>query len=136
MTYYYNIYEEANLVIVIPYGNYSLVKIMDLIQSIVENPLYHSTYDILVDIRNIEYTPIIDEIFAISDFIISIKENFKGKTALISDKYVLFKLFKLSTLFVSKKGVHSKIFKEVDDALLWLSKTESTLVKTDYNLNL
>ena len=125
MIYKLDISEQDNLVKVTPEGNYSMNNVLDLIQIILENPLYKPTNNILVDMRNMKYTPVINEIFAISEFIVSMKKHFRAKTAMVVQGDVLYTMFKLSTMFVVKQGLKSNVFHNVEDALTWLTDSDN-----------
>ena len=128
MTYKIDISEKDNLVTVTPEGLYSLNKILDLIQIVIENPLYKPTYNSLIDMRDMKYTPVISEIFTISEFTVSMKNHFRGKTAIVVQGDVLYNMFKLSTMFVSKHGLKSNIFREPESALAWLAEPDTPKV--------
>ena len=124
MNYNLIISEEKKLVSVSPEGNYNLKEIRDLINIVVNDPHYSPDFGFLVDMTKLSYIPVISEIYSISDFIISIKHSFLGKTAMITGHEVLYNLFKLSAMFVSKQGLRSRIFRNYEDALLWLNEFE------------
>ena len=63
MTYKLEISADNNLVTVTPEGAYSLKNIMDLIHIVIKDPQYKSSYNLLIDLRDVNYTPIISEIF-------------------------------------------------------------------------
>jgi hypothetical protein len=118
--------EGNSLVTVTPEGNYSMNNVLDLIRIVLEHPLYNPTNNILIDMSNMKYTPVISEIFTISEFTVSMKKHFKGKTAMIVQGDVLYSMFKLSTIFVAKQGLKSNIFHNVEDALTWLTNSDSS----------
>jgi hypothetical protein len=66
---------ETKLVTVKAEGFYNLKTIKALIHMVIKDPLYNSTYNSLIDIRDVTYTPVASEIFAISDFVISFKKT-------------------------------------------------------------
>ena len=121
MTYNCEVSDESNLVTVTPKGTYSLKSIIDLIHIVIKDPQYKSTYDLLVDLRDMKYTPIVSEIFAISEFVVSFKQYFKGKTALVAKGELLYSMFKLSAMFVAKQGLKTNIFHEPEEALAWIA---------------
>jgi len=125
MVYKLRISENENLVTVTARGSYSLKDIKRLIHLIVDEPHYKTSFNIIIDITGITYTPIVSEINVISDFLVSLKHYFKGITAIVAERELIFSMFKLSTLLINKQGMHSSIFKTIDEALLWIKKQES-----------
>lgn len=67
---------EKSLVTITPKGTYSVKDITALMMIVVSDPLYKPEYDLIVDIRDVKYTPIVSEILQISKFIITMKKNF------------------------------------------------------------
>ncbi len=123
MDYTMKISEEENLVIVSPRGSYSYKEVIALIDLVIHDPLFKSTLNFIIDIRKIDYTPVVSEIYVISRYFIDSKKYFKGKTAIITRGEVLYSMFKLATLFVKKEGLKSNIFKTRDDALQWINSS-------------
>ncbi|MCK5201177.1 MAG: hypothetical protein KAR21_22640 [Spirochaetales bacterium] len=130
MIYKLNISKNNNLVTITARGIYSLKDIKRLIHLIIEDPHYKATYNIIIDISAIKYTPIVSEISVISSFIISLKHYFKGKTAIVAEGELIYSMFKLSTLLLTKQGLKSSIFHNPEEALTWIKdpdpKTDST----------
>ena len=101
MIYKLEISEETKLITVTASGTYSLNKIIDLIYIVIKDPRYKPTYNSIIDIRDLKYAPVVNEIFTLSDFLISSKQHFKGKTGLVTNNESLYNLFKLSIIFVA-----------------------------------
>jgi len=125
MIYKIDISEKDNLLTVTPEGIYSMNKILDLVHIVIENPLFKPTTNLIIDIRAVKYTPVISEIFSISEFFVSMKKHFKGKTAIVVQGDVFYNMFKLSTMFVAKQGLKSNIFRDMEKALAWLAVPDS-----------
>ena len=90
--------------------------IKKLIHLIIDDPHYKITFNTLIDIRAIQYTPVVSEISVISDFIVSLKHYFKGKTAIVAEGELIYSMFKLSTLLITKQGLKSSIFHNPEEA--------------------
>ena len=128
MIYKLEISEEKNLMTVTVKGTYSLNEIMDLIYIVINDPRYKPTYNSIIDLRELKYTPVISEIFKLSEFFISSKQHFKSKTGLVTNNESLYNLFKLSTMFVVKEGLKSNIFRNMEEALAWIADPETPKV--------
>lgn len=128
MIYKLEISEDTNLITVTAKGTYSLNEIMDLIYIVIKDPRYKPTYNAIIDLRELKYTPVISEIFKLSEFFISSKQHFKSKTGLVTNNESLYNLFKLSTMFVVKEGLKSNIFRNMEEALAWIADPETPKV--------
>ena len=109
----------------------SFNEIKFLINEIVNDPLYNPSYNFLVDLREIKYTPIIKEMQEFAQYIISIKDFFQGNTAIISNNEVHQYLFKLAMITVSKQGLQSRIFSKPEYAVIWLNEINSNNIKNE-----
>ena len=105
---------------VIPSGDYSFKKIKD--------PLHKPTYNLPIDIRDVNYTPVVSKIFAISEFVISFKRIFKEKTAIVAKGEILYNMFIFSAMFVVKQGLDTYIFHNQEEALAWIADPDSIKV--------
>ena len=118
--YSLDISAENSLVTVTANGTYTLKNIKDLIHAVIKDPLYKSQYNSVIDIRDVIYTPEFNEVLAISNFVNSFKHYFKGKVAIIARGKILYNMFRLSTVFVSRQGIKSNIFIDPEEAMAWL----------------
>ncbi len=121
--YNLDISSENSLVTVTANGTYTLKNIKDLIHAVIKDPLYKSHYNSIIDIRDVIYTPEFNEVLAISNFVNSFKHYFKGKVAIIARGKILYNMFRLSTVFVSRQGIKSNIFMDPEEAMAWLENT-------------
>ena len=115
--------DEQKMVIVIAEGSCQFEDIKTIIHKVMTDPRYNKNYDILIDLQEIQYNAVISEIFSISEYIITFKKKIIGSTAIIVKSDVLYNLFKLSTMFVSKEGIQTSIFKNKEEALTWLESS-------------
>ena len=125
MVYKLRISENENLVTVTARGSYSLKDIKRLIHLIVDEPHYKTSFNIIIDITGITYTPIISEIKVISDFLVSLKHYFKGITTIVAEGELIYSMFKLSTQLINKQGLKSNIFSTMEEALVWIKNQSS-----------
>ena len=95
---------------------------------VVNDPLYKPEYDLIVDIRDVKYTPIVSEILQISQFIVTIKDHFKGRTAIIANGDLLYSMFKITAQYTSERGIKTNIFRDIEEALAWIADPDSIKV--------
>jgi hypothetical protein len=106
-------------------GQYDLDSTKNLIHKVIMDPRFNPEYDLLVDIRDVKYIPKINEIFSISNFVLSFKQYFKKKIAIIASGEILIKMFKVSSVFISKQGMQSYVFQNPQEAVKWLDEPET-----------
>ena len=122
MIYDYSISPETKFVHIIANGNYSINDIKKLVEIITSDERYRPDFNSIVDIRKVKYTPIISEIMEISDFIITMKNSFKAKVALVVNGELLYNLFKLSANRSKKSGIKFEIFTDLEKAKNWIAE--------------
>ena len=116
------------MVNITPKSAYSVKDITALMMIVVSDPLYQPEYDLIVDLRDVKYTPIVSEILQISKSIVTMKEHFKGKTALIASGDLLYSMFKITAQYTSGRGVEANIFRDIEEALAWIADPDSIKV--------
>ena len=117
--------EEANLVTVITKVTCTITDMKALIYLVIRDPLYKATYDLLIDKREVKYTPIVCEVLEVSQFLAPLKQHFEGKIAIVIDSELFYSMFKLSSQYTSKNGFNSNIFHDPDEALSWITNTDT-----------
>lgn len=128
MTYEIDISEENNLVTVTPKGTCTIIDMKALVYLVIKDPLYKSTYDLLIDKREVKYTPVVCEVLEVSQFLAPLKQHFEGKIALVIDSELFYSMFKLSSQYTSKNGFNSNVFHDPEEALAWIVDPESIKV--------
>ena len=120
MIYDYFISPETKFVHAIAKGNYSIKDIKKLVEIIISDERYKPYFNSIIDIRKVKYTPVVSEILEISDFIITMKNSFKAKVALLVNGEFLYTLFKLSANRSKKSGIKFDIFTDLEKAKNWI----------------
>ena len=123
MCYYlYYISKKNRLIHCNAYGTYTIADIKRLVLLMVRDRDYRSSYNIIVDTREVVFTPVLSEILDFSGFITGIKEHFKGKIALIVKSRTLYNLFKIGSHHTKNSGIMVDIFLDIMSAEVWLSE--------------
>ena len=122
MEYTYNVSTEMKCTTITPSGKYSLKDIKSLISMVISDPDYNPEFNVLLNLREVKYTPVVSEIIEISDFIVTMKKSFRAKTAIITKSELMYQMFKLSAHYTSKQGLRSNVFKDIDLAKKWLNE--------------
>lgn len=91
-----------------------------LLDEIVSDKKYNRSYNFLVDLRQLKYTPIIPEMEQLSKCVISFKEHLHGSVALVTNNEIQHYLFKYAAILLSKNGLKYRVFCEPENALNWL----------------
>ncbi len=122
MIYDYSISPEKKIVHIVADGNYSIANIKNLVELITHDERYMPDFNSIVDIRKVKYTPVVSEIMEISDLILTMKNSFKAKVALVVNGELLYNLFKLSANRSKKNGIKFEIFTDLEEAKFWIAK--------------
>jgi len=120
LIYDYSISSETKFVHIIANGNYSIKDIKKLVEIIISDERYKPDFNSIIDIRKVNYTPVVSEILEISDFIITMKNSFKAKVALLVNGELHYKLFKLSANRSKKSGINFDIFTDLEKTKNWI----------------
>ncbi len=121
LEYNFFISPEQNYVHIKAEGKYSIGDIKTLIEVVTHDERYNPSFNSLVDIRNISYTPVVSEIMDFADFIKATKQFFKAKVALVVKGDVIYNLFKLSSHLSRKNGIMVSIFNDITEAEAWIA---------------
>lgn len=98
----------------------SCCEAKELIDDVSRNHRFSSGSKFYIDIRGINYTPIIQELCDLSQYISSLDDYFHGHAAFIVSNEVHHYLFKYGAVLLTDKGLKSRIFCEPEPALLLL----------------
>ena len=128
MTYDLTISDEDNLVTVTPKGTCTIIDMKALVYLVINDPLYKPTYDLLIDKREVKYTPIVCEVLEVSQFLAPLKQHFEGKIAIVIDSELFYSMFKLSSQYMSKNRLNSNVFHDPGEALVWIKDPDALKV--------
>ena len=84
---------------------------------------YRPEFNLLINIQDVKYIPVVSEIMEISDFFIIMKNSFKAKVALLVNGELLYTLFKLSINRSRKSGIKFDIFTDMEKAKKWINES-------------
>ena len=119
MIYDYSISPEKKIVHIVANGNYSISDIKNLVELVSNDEKYSPEINSIVDIQGVKYTPVVSEIIEFSDFIITMKESFKAKVALVVKGEILYNLFKIASHLSNKNAIKVDIFNDLEKAKKW-----------------
>ena len=122
MIYDYSISTETKLVHIIANGNYSIKDIKNLVELVTNDERYRPEFNSIVDIQDVKYTPVVSEIIEFSDFIITMKESFKAKVALVVKGEIIYNLFKIAAHHANNNDIQIDLFTNLEKAKNWISE--------------
>ncbi len=88
------------------------------------DPEFSSNMNVIVDLREIYYHPTYEELMAIKEHLRFLKENFKGKIALVSSDE-LYYVVHMICMFCNRFGLKMRCFKRRENAKIWISNHKS-----------
>lgn len=113
-------------------GILNLEKMKEAVKTIWDEPEFDSSYDVLIDSRNIEQGLAQDEVRDFSDFIANSQEGFKSKLAILVS---VPEIAASSSLYAEKtRSKHAvQIFTSLSSALNYIGASESDFAKLEAN---
>jgi hypothetical protein len=84
-------------------------------------PGFQPHFKILVDLRNMDFTPSNEEVRIIADVIGRMKEAYRSKVAVVVSGDLHFGLFRVASTYAEIKGFSMTVFRDLDEARAWLA---------------
>jgi hypothetical protein len=124
MPFSWNISEEEALASVRFEGPTNLAEVVGSIVEVTGSPDFLSHYGVLVDLREMEYSPSVRELIEIASATINMKSLMQGKLALVTSSAFHHQLTQFNMRLVSVMGVRGKAFREMEEARRWVLSQE------------
>jgi hypothetical protein len=115
---------DEGLAYVLAVGSIDLRSVVESIVNVTGSPDFLPHYHVLVDLREMEYTPSVRELMEISSATTSLRSLHDGRVALVTSNAVHYRMTQLSVRLVSVMGVPMKAFRDPDAARSWLLSGE------------
>jgi len=125
MSITWSISEEKRLALVRVEGPTNLAEVVDSMVEVAGSPDFQSDYGILVDLREMEYSPSVRELIEIASAIINMKSLMQGKLALVTSTAFHHRMTQFNVRLVSVVGVRAKAFREIEEARKWVLSSEA-----------
>jgi len=117
--YTYHFDEERRIIYIKAEGNINFKMTTAIMDNVASDPLFESSYKVLVDLTEMDFHPTFDEFNGIRDHIILLKKHYKNRVALVSSG--LFKpLGDLVAEVTRGSGLMIKSFYSTEKAEAWL----------------
>lgn len=120
----YSINHSEQILKVVGEGSIELDKVIDAINSVLADSEFHEELPIIVDLSKIYYHPPYHELMDIKDHLFSVKDQMKGKIALVVNDDLYF-IAVMICMFCSKFDLKIKSFKSQAKAKNWILETVS-----------
>jgi hypothetical protein len=121
----WSISEEEALALVRYEGPTTLAEVVDTMVEVAGSPEFQPHYGVLVDLREMEYSPSIRELIEIASALINMKSLMQGKIALVTSTAFHYQMTQFNVRLVSVVGVRAKAFREMEEARKWVLSSES-----------
>ncbi|MFZ5623834.1 MAG: hypothetical protein ACOY71_05325 [Gemmatimonadota bacterium] len=122
MPYDYAIDQRIGRIHVRVVGLRSYAEIVGLIRSILEDPLYRATHDVLADLCEQRYTPRLEEAWSLAQLLGSIRPAITGRVALLLRPRFGYGVANQVAAFAASAGVAMRPFTLRLDAERWLDE--------------
>ena len=81
---------------------------------------FEPTYDQIIDLTDIESSPVIDDAEDVHKVFRAMKKILKGKIAVVAPTVTVHAMVIVVAMLAAKEGLHLEVFKDVDKAKEWL----------------
>ena len=125
MSITWSISEEEALALVRYEGPTNLAEVVDSIVEVAGSPEFQPHYGVLVDLREMEYSPSVRELIEIASATINMKSLMQGKLALVTSNAFHHRMIQFNMRLVSVMGVRGKAFREMEEAREWVLSSEA-----------
>jgi hypothetical protein len=122
-TFYHEVRDKERLVYVKGKGRLRIEEVTRAMRELVDSPNFNSRYQLLIDVTEILYTPIIAEIEYTAVAVAGIKGIVKEKIAILVKGDVIYALSKLFVIYAKKAGLNIQTFDDMNEAKDWLAAT-------------
>lgn len=117
----YEIKEADKLCIVTGKGAISFESSVEAMHTLADMPGFNPDYNIIVDLRAISYHPNYKEFFGIKNNLVSMKDHFRKKIAIVATGFLM-AMAELMGKLSGMKGMHVSAFSDFDNAMRWISE--------------
>jgi hypothetical protein len=121
----WSICEEKRLALVRYEGPINLAQVVDTMVEVAGSPEFERDYGVLVDLREMEYSPSVRELIEIASAVINMKSLMQGKIALVTATAFHHQMTQFNVRLVSVVGVRGKAFREMEEARKWVLSSEA-----------
>lgn len=119
----YEMDEARKLCIVVAMGRITFESSIDSMNTVVNTPGFEKDFNVIVDLRLINYHPTYSEMLGLKSHMISLKGHFQNKIVLVTSG-VLWIVAELMSKFLRGEGMNVFAFRDMDETMRWLSATE------------
>ena len=107
-------------------GVIDLAGTIEAMVNLAGEPDFRPAFAVLVDLRKMEYAPEMREVLEIGSAVVTMKELFRGRVAVVAESSLHFHLVQISTAMASVAGLDQKAFRDLDKARSWLEAGKAT----------
>jgi len=117
--YTYHFDEERRIIYIKAEGSINFKMTTAIMDNVASDPLFESSYKVLVDLTEMDFHPSFDEFNGIRDHILLLKKHYRNRVALVFSG-LLKSLGDLVAEVTRASGMHMKSFYTTEKAEAWL----------------
>lgn len=121
MTYNFSVFPHEKLMYMVLEGPFSSQLLVNMHPKLIEDEQYDSSFNLLVDYRNVVFEVIPEDFLTISKSIQSYKKSFPGKIARVVNDKEAYELFNQLAILECQSGLTSRVFSDIEEAKRWLN---------------
>lgn len=119
MIFEFDILESESLVLIRVEGVGDFQKGITNVLAVAYDVRFKDNFNVLVDLCRLNYHPSLSELRAFADVLISLKDKYSGKTALVVSNFFHYGFGKVLGGFLELAGIKMQVFRETPDAMQW-----------------
>lgn len=121
----YQILPSEKLCLIVATGSINYESSVNALYSLAEKPGFEKEFNILADLRSIDYHPSYLEILKFHKNMVFMKDHFKGKIAIVTTNF-FWVVGELVTQLSRPYGFNILAFRDMDEADAWIAENSNS----------
>ena len=120
MPFEIEIISEEKLVNVRAFGRIHTDLFKRILLETISNDQLYSTYGLLVNLTNVQGSPIVDDSTEVLNILRTVRKAFRGKVAVVVMNQAVLTIARLVSLLAAKEHILFEAFEDIEKAKTWL----------------
>jgi hypothetical protein len=126
MPFMYTISHEDKIAYVTAHGSITMETINQVISDVAADPLFQPKYKVVVDLRDMEYSPSVSDMQSIASIIGEMKNAYQNKVAIVVSGKFHYGMAKMAAAYTEMSGVPMiDVFTDFEEARQWVMISET-----------
>lgn len=122
----YEIKVNEKLCHVVASGNITFQSTLEALHTLANAPGFKKDFNVLADLRQINYHPTYNEVLGLQQHLVSMKDNFQNKIAMVTTNF-FWVIGELVSNLSRPCGINILAFNDIEKARQWISQLPGTI---------